>query len=170
MPDVFSEYQVWDWNNDSNLGMAGTGLIITTITGLNPATRYYFLLSALDEVGWSTQYPNVITSMTTSSAAPMAPDNIVISVTGNQLILDWGDVTLDVLGNPIVTSHYEVYVGDTFDFPCNFDTLIGTVELSFLELSDVVEYADRLFFKVVAVSGAIRSSSEVLKYRSNVNE
>ncbi len=170
MPDVFSEYQVWDWNNDSNLGMAGTGLINTTITGLNPATRYYFLLSALDEVGWSTQYPNVITSMTTSSAAPMAPDNIVISVTGNQLILDWGDVTLDVLGNPIVTSHYEVYVGDTFDFPCNFDTLIGTVELSFLELSDVVEYADRLFFKVVAVSGAIRSSSEVLKYRSNVNE
>jgi len=166
-PDILSDYQVWDWNNDANLGIAGTGLINTTITGLYPATRYYFLLLAIDEVGWITQYPAIITSMTTSVAAPMAPDNVVISIIGDQLILDWDDVTIDIQGNAIVPSYYEVYVGDTPDFICTYDTMVGTAEQSHMELYDVVEYADKLFFKVVAVSGAIRSSEKTRKSKSS---
>ena len=147
----------WDWNHDPNLSNAGTGLVSTVLSGLYPATRYYFMVLATDEVGWITQYPQVITAMTTSSAEPEAPENLSISIVDGLLILNWDDVTQDVLGNPIIPSYYEVFVGDHPDFICNFDSLIATVNESYLELDDVVDYADRLFFKVIAHIGMIRN-------------
>jgi len=109
-------------------------------------------------VGWVTQFPQAITAMTTSSAKPMAPANLSISIENGLVILNWDDVTQDVLGNPIVPSYYEVFVGDYPDFICNFDTLICTVNESYLELAEIVDYADRLFFKVIAHVGMIRST------------
>jgi len=116
------------------------------------------MVLATDEVGWITQYPQVITAMTTSSAEPEAPENLSISIVDGLLILNWDDVTQDVLGNPIIPSYYEVFVGDHPDFICNFDSLIATVNESYLELDDVIDYADRLFFKVIAHIGMIRNS------------
>lgn len=156
--DVDTDSPYWDWSHDPNLSQAGTGLVSTVISDLDPATRYYFLLLAIDEAGWTTEYPQVITAMTTSSAEPKTPENLSVSIVDGLLILDWDDVTEDVLGNPIVPSYYAVYVGDHPYFTCNFDSLIATVNESYLELADVVEYADRLFFKVIAVTGMIRKA------------
>jgi hypothetical protein len=157
-PEVSIADPCWDWNNDPILGFAGSNLVSAVVTGLNPATRYYFILLATDEVGWVTQFPQVITAMTNSSAEPMAPANLTISIVNGLLILDWDDVTQDILGNPIVPSCYEVFVGDNPEFICNFDSLISTVNESYLELEDIVEYADRLFFKVIALTGMIRTT------------
>ena len=157
-PEVTTSDAYWDWNNDPNLSNAGTGLVSTVLTGLYPATRYYFMILVTDEVGWVTQYPQIITAMTTSFAEPEAPENLTISVSNSLVILNWDDVTQDVLGNPIIPSYYEVFVGDHPEFICNFDSLIATVNESYLELADVVDYADRLFFKVVAHIGMIRNS------------
>ena len=157
-PEVSIADPCWDWNNDPNLEIAGSGLVSTVVSGLNPTTRYYFILIATDEVGWVTQFPQAITAMTTSSAKPMAPANLSISIENGLVILNWDDVTQDVLGNPIVPSYYEVFVGDYPDFICNFDTLICTVNESYLELAEIVDYADRLFFKVIAHVGMIRST------------
>lgn len=130
------------------------------LTGLNPATRYYFILLATDEAGWISQYPHTITAMTTSVAKPQAPKNITISIDDGLLILNWDDVTQDILGNPIVPSYYEVFVSDCPDFSCTFDTLIATVTESYIELADIVDYADRLFFKIIAHIGTIRNNKK----------
>lgn len=156
LPEVGAEAELWDQADDPNLQNPGSGLVSTTVTGLIPSTRYYFLLEATDEIGWITQYPSVITGMTSSSAQPQAPQNLTLAVQGTILTLDWDDVTQDVLGNLIGISYYEVHVADQPYFECTNETLLETVETSQLMLDGAVEFADSLLFKVIAVSGAIR--------------
>lgn len=156
-PNVGSSDELWDWIDDPALSNEWSGFVSTIVTGLNSATRYYFLLEAIDEVGWVAQFPSVITAMTTSSAPPQTPQNLSIIVQGQLLLLDWDDVTLDTQGNPITVDGYQVYVGDTPDFECNNDSLIATVSVSNLTLEDVVEYVDRLFLRIIANSGSIRT-------------
>ncbi len=169
LPDVNTSDSNWDWNNDSNMSNPNSELISTTISGLNPGTRYYFLLLALDGIGGSFEYPEIITAMTSSSAPPETPDNLTVEISEGLIILDWDDVAVDIFGNNIVISYYEVYVGDYPDFECNFDSLIGTVNESYLELPDVVEYADKLFFKIRANSGMIRRINNIQKYQIKTN-
>jgi hypothetical protein len=147
---------LWDSEDDPLLVNAGEGLVSTTITGLLSSTRYYFVLQAIDEVGWISQYPEFITGMTGSSYPPMMPQNLMLLVSGNDLLLNWDDVTTDTFGNPIEISYYEVHVSDEPYFECSVDTLVDSMEESELSLEGVAEYADRLFFKVIAISGAIR--------------
>ncbi|MDD3562656.1 MAG: fibronectin type III domain-containing protein [Candidatus Cloacimonetes bacterium] len=148
----------WDSEDDPSLANAGAGISSTTITGLLSSTRYYFILQAIDEVGWISQYAQLITGMTTSSYPPMMPENLVLSVSGHDLLLNWDDVTTDTFSNPIEISYYEVHVSDEPYFDCSFDTLIDSMEESELLLEGVAEFAERLFFKVITVSGAIRLS------------
>jgi len=161
-PDVSDTDMLWDSSNDSQLAFAGEGIISTTITGLLPATRYYFILQAFDEVGHITQYPQVISAMTSSSAIPMTPQNLVITVSGYDIILNWEAVTLDTSQNPINISYYEVYVSDQPYFACNIDNLLCTTETPSLLIEGGAEFADRLFFKIKAVSGAITKKDKVL--------
>ncbi|MDP2172452.1 MAG: fibronectin type III domain-containing protein [Candidatus Cloacimonadaceae bacterium] len=156
-PVVTMEDSMWCGAEDPNLLASGSGLITTTISGLIPSTRYYFMVYAIDAAGLSTHYPSVITAMTTSSTQPASPQNVDLTVAGSLLIIDWDDVTTDVLGNLIGISYYEVHVGDNPNFMCSSESLISTVTESTLTLTDVVDYADRLFFKVIAVSGTIRN-------------
>lgn len=167
--DVDTTHSYWDWNNDPNMSNPSSELISTTISGLNPGTRYYFLLLALDGIGGSFEYPEIITAMTSSSAPPETPDNLTVEISEGLIILDWDDVIVDIFGNNIVISYYEVYVGDHPDFECNFNSLIGTVNESYLELPDVVEYADKLFFKIRANSGMIRRINNIQKYQLKAN-
>lgn len=156
-PNVGYGDDSWDWNDDPTLSSAGSGFVSTIVTGLNSAVRYYFWLEAIDEVGWVAQYPVVVTAMTTASAPPQSPQNLSVIVQEQLLLLDWDDVTIDTLGNPITIDGYQIHVGDNPDFECNNDSLIATVSVSHLELEDVVDYVDRLFFRIIATSGSIRS-------------
>lgn len=72
-------------------------------------------------------------------------------------------MTDDIEGNPIIISAYSVFVGDVPDFECSIDAYIASVSEPYLELEGVVEYAERLFFKVIAESGSIRSRHTPLK-------
>ncbi|MDD2332641.1 MAG: hypothetical protein PHI68_08325, partial [Candidatus Cloacimonetes bacterium] len=83
--------------------------------------------------------------------------NLTLSIQGDQLVIDWAEVDTDIFGNPISISCYEVYVGDHPYFVCDNESLLTTVSESSLTLDGVIAYADRIFFKIVAVSGAIRS-------------
>ena len=169
LSDVNTSDSYWDWNNDSNMSNPSSEFISTTISELNPGTRYYFLLLALDGIGGSFEYPDIITAMTSSSAPPETPDNLTVEISEGLIILDWDDVIVDIFGNNIVISYYEVYVGDYPEFECNFNSLIGTVNESYLELPDVVQYADKLFFKIRANSGMIRRTRYINKSPINSN-
>lgn len=159
-PEVGTDDDLWDWHDDPNLQNVGSGMVSTTVTGLEATTRYYFLLQAVDQQGNITQHPNVITGMTSSSAPPLAPQNLSIAIEGSLLTLDWDDVTLDQLGNPITVSCYEVHASGHPYFGCSNETLLDTVLTSELLLDGVSEYGDRLFFKVIAVTGAIRGRAQ----------
>lgn len=154
--DVSEADMLWDNSNDPVLAYAGEGLVFSTVAGLEPATRYYFLLQATDEAGWVTQHPVIVTAMTSSAYEPQVPQHLSISVQNEVLSIDWDDVTQDIMGNTITVSHYEVHVSDQPYFDCSFDTLLQNVESSQIIMEGLTEYADRLFFKVIAVSGAIR--------------
>ncbi len=91
-------------------------------------------------------------SLTTAFPLPMAPQNLVIDVVGNDVILDWDPVTHDDLGNPISIDFYEVYSGSVPQFECGLDTLVGTVLTPGLTLSGLAGSADRAFFKVVTIA------------------
>ena len=82
------------------------------------------------------------------------------SIQNDLLALDWEDVTHDIMGNPITISYYEVHVSNQPYFECTPDTQLQTVQVSHLSLEGLTEYADRLFFKVIAVSGAIRDAGK----------
>jgi hypothetical protein len=148
----------WDQSDDPALAEAGDGYITTGISGLSPATRYYFLLQAIDAFGHIAQYPQIISAMTTSSALPLAPQELSIQISEGSILLDWEDVSQDELGNEIVVSHYEVYFGESPDFVPDVNNMV-TVELSELELPGVVEYLNGLFFRVVTVTGSIRQKA-----------
>ncbi len=162
-PDVSSDDMLWDQEDDPALQYAGSDLVTTTVTGLIPSIRYYFLLQATDEAGWITQYTTVITGMTTSSALPQTPQNMSVTIQGIQVTVDWDDVTQDIQGNPIGISYYEVHIADQPYFECSNETLLATVESSQIVLDGLTESVDRLFFKIIAVSGAIRSKPPMAK-------
>jgi len=162
-PGITTEDALWDFNADPVMQLPGSGFVSTTITGLIPSTRYYFRLFATDEAGWVTAFPEEITSMTSATDAPLAPQNLILSIQGDQLVIDWADVNTDIFGNPIGISYYEVYVGDQPYFVCDNESLLTTVSVSSLTLEGVIAYADRLFFKIVAVSGSIRSHAPAIK-------
>jgi len=100
--------------------------------------------------------------MTSSSAIPMTPQNLVLTVSGYDIMLNWDEVTLDTSQNPINISYYEVYVSDQPYFECNIDNLLCTTETPGLFLEGAAEFADRLFFKIKAVSGAITKKNKEL--------
>jgi len=150
---------IWNHLNDPNLINEGSGMVSTTITGLNPATRYYFALQALDAAGKIAQYPDYVTAMTTSSAAPKAPQNLVISIEGDQLVLDWDEVTEDIAGNAIQVAHYDIFLSEDPYFECSMDNYYDSYIAPPISLDYIVGYVDRLFVKVRAVTGAIRTQS-----------
>jgi hypothetical protein len=160
-PELGPDANLWDPEDDPALAYAGTGLLSTTVTGLIPSTRYHFILQALDEAGWITQYPSSVTGMTSSSVPPTAPQNVSLNISGNQLVINWDEVNLDINGNPIGVSYYEVHASDRPNFQCSNETLLDTVEGTELVLDGVLYFADRLFFKVITVSGAIRDQGSI---------
>lgn len=91
-------------------------------------------------------------SLSTPIPLPMAPQNLVIDVVGNDVILDWDPVTHDDLGNPISIDFYEVYSGSVPQFECGLDTLAGTVITPGLTLFGLAGTADHAFFKVVTIA------------------
>lgn len=173
LQEVCQEDSLWDGESDPNLYYPGSGLVSTAVTGLAPATRYYFLIQATDEAGWITPHPAVITAMTSSEHQPMQPQAVIVSIQNDILTVDWEDVTHDIMGNPVTISFYEVHVSNQPYFICTPDTQLQTVLVSQLAIDGLTEYADRLFFKVIAVSGAFRGSSENIsspRLNSNIKE
>ncbi|NLK49191.1 MAG: fibronectin type III domain-containing protein, partial [Candidatus Cloacimonetes bacterium] len=162
-PEPGEEDMIWNHLNDPNLINEGSGMVSTTIDGLYPVTRYYFALQALDAAGKIAQYPDYVTAMTTSSAAPKAPQNLVISIEGDQLVLDWDEVTEDTAGNAIQVARYDIFFSEDPYFECGPDNYFDSYNAPPIRLDYIVEYVDRLFVKVRAVTGAIRTKPDPAK-------
>jgi len=67
------------------LSVTGTSL---NVTGLNHNTTYYYRLRAVYN-GIAGPNSNTVTATTQNIAAPSAPVNVMISVSGNDIVISW---------------------------------------------------------------------------------
>lgn len=155
-PNVSHLNSCWDYANDPNLQFIGSGLVRTTITGLNQSTRYYFVLSALDDRGNFSDYPIEITAMTSSGGKPLPPQNVEIMIVGNDIHIDWDDVEYDTSGNEITPNRYDIYVSEEAEFDCSIDTFLDFTTDSSFVIEGIASEIPRLFFKIITVVGSVR--------------
>ncbi len=83
-------------------------------------------------------------------AEPLAPLNIQISISGNDVLLAWDDVVSDVDGNPMVPDAYHIYYQLEGDPYGEFAYLGQSATNSFTHIAGSA-MADRIFYYVSAV-------------------
>jgi len=145
---------LWSDSHDSSMTEIGTGLKSTTITGLGSGTRYYFRIRALDLADNACPLADEITAVTTGEFPPQPPANVILAINDNDLVINWDPVTEDVNGSPVTISRYDIYISDYPDFEPDPNSWLGSTTDTTIGIEDIDEL-DRLFIRVVAVSGAI---------------
>jgi hypothetical protein len=85
-----------------------------------------------------------------SGGIPAAPQNLQISVVGEDVHLNWDAVTTDTSGNPLEVALYELHVlASPDEEPSVFSILDITPETSYY-IPEVTPYVDQIFFCVKA--------------------
>jgi|GEM_PF-4397763 len=147
---------LWDGSQDAGLYELGSGVKTTTVTGLQPGTRYYFRVRATNIYGDNGELSQEISASTTGGSLPSAPQQPSIALNGDDILLSWQAVTTDVLGLPMQIDYYEIHASTEADFIPNLDTMIDiSLDNSYVH-TGVVPYLERIFYRVIAVQGDIR--------------
>jgi len=149
-PGVTMEAANYSFEEYDELVDPGEVTKMFTMENLQPSTQYYVRVAAFDIAGNYT-LSDEIGFFTSSDIVPMQPQNMILSVSDQDLTLSWTPVTQDINGNPITVNQYMIYLSDTPYFPLDESTYFDTVDSSSFVLEGVVEFIDRLFFRVVAV-------------------
>lgn len=108
-----------DWQEspaDSNVG----DQYYFTIPAITATTIIRYYLEAVDNSGFfntgfypeaGASGPIVFQAVYTPPTVPQSIEDLTILASGNDLILNWTEVTADTNGNPISFSHYNIYRG-----------------------------------------------------------
>lgn len=91
-PGSSSEFPATGWNHDNGLGgVAASGALTESVTGLSPATQYYFVAWVKSAGTW---YPGSVKTFTTAPAAPTleTPANTT-TLNTNNFTFTWNPVT-----------------------------------------------------------------------------
>jgi hypothetical protein len=124
----------------------------TVISGLNPGTQYFFAIRAVDLAGNASAMSPETSAIMAGGAAPSAPVMLSLARIGNDMILNWNDVTTDVLDNPITVTGYLIYADINPYFVISPSTLIGTSTVSsYTHTNGALN--SHMFYRVVAVVG-----------------
>jgi len=97
---------------------------------------------------------------TSLSAKPAAIDDLTITRSSSDVVLDWSDVTLNTNGDPITIDSYNIYRSATDAyFPIISDNLyVEGLEVSTYTDSSVITGDDgRYYYAVTSVSGGVES-------------
>ncbi len=162
---VTTDDMVWGLSDDPTLANIGAGFTSSRVTGLNPGTTYYFKIRALDSAGNASLLSAMEASNTTEgSFAPAVPQNIVITTTGNDVVLTWDPVATNTNGDPMTITGYEVYSTSDPDFEIDdsysiteYDGDSSSADTSFTHSGILNSISTHLFYKVTAVEGARQS-------------
>jgi len=140
------------WRDGYPVGQVQADQTTWTDTGLVNDQTYTYYVSAVYADGVQTSAVQIITATPTAPAGmpPAPPQNVVCSINGNDVNLDWDVVTADVLGNPVTVDGYKVYWSEEAVFICDDSTYLDETTAHSLVVSDVIAATEKLFFKVVA--------------------
>jgi hypothetical protein len=147
-PGVTSSTNVWNAANDSTLSLESS--FYSTITDLSPATRYYFVVQALDSAGNRNSLSNEL-RVSTLGAAPKAIDDLVIWRDGEDVKLLWSRITEDTVDEPIVVDAYRLYVNTTPEFTATSENFLMEVPDTSFTVTGATQLPLNYFFLVVAV-------------------
>jgi photosystem II stability/assembly factor-like uncharacterized protein len=123
-----------------------------TDTGLVNGQSYSYFVSVVYADDIQTSAVEIITGTpeAPSGMPPSQPQNVAVTISGNDINLDWDVVTTDTLGNPITVDGYRVYWSEEAVFTCDDTTYLDETTAHTMVISDIVDSAAKLFFKVVA--------------------
>jgi|GEM_PF-3242065 len=149
-PDVSLADMLWTDTNDPALSSAGSGTIITAITDLEIATRYYFRIRAIDLAG-NDSWSETVFATTHEAYAPMTPPNLRIYISGNDVVLEWDPVNTDTQGSPIEVAAYLIYGSTDPDFVADFGSLLYMTDQTYYVFEDIAAFVDMVFFRISAL-------------------
>jgi hypothetical protein len=139
---------------------------ISAVAGNQPLVYLRWTMGPTDEgwryCGWNIDDIEVWAKQAVGSA-PEAPQDLVASAAGNDLLLTWSPVTLDVNGLPVSIDYYEVYRNTNPHY-----TTTGLIPVGFPSSNEFIDLgilgnpAVNYFYRVVAVSLAGQSSEPSL--------
>ncbi len=180
--DFFDTYQIYYadhevvteadslWDKDDDPTLTDPSQQYTTITGLNPYTTYYFIIRAIDLAGNTGGFSPEYSGTTIGLYPPLPPQNIQITTSHPDVILNWDSVTEDTNGSTIPVGSYAIYNATFPDFPATTGYFLTTVNDTTYTHYDVLQ-ADKQFYKVTAIPGAVvrdvSISSDVKNYFFN---
>ncbi len=129
-----------------------------TIPGITSTTIIRYYLEAVDNSGFfntgffpaaGVNAPIVFQAVFTVPAAPRSIDDLTIHISGNNVDLNWSEITQDINNNPVVIDHYNVYRGALADY--SDLTFIGSsLTNSYVDIGGAT--ATQRFYEVRAVT------------------
>ncbi|MGC9361324.1 MAG: hypothetical protein ACP5F3_00170 [Candidatus Syntrophosphaera sp.] len=87
------------------------------------------------------------------SGIPLPPENLVITITGNDVSLQWDPVTLDTNLFPITVDGYSIYLKTN---PYGTYTYHDTTTQTQYSHIGVLNYQQKLFYRVRAIKNTVR--------------
>jgi len=162
-PGVSLDDELWDFRKDPLLAYPGTDVMVTNITGLNLDTRYYFRVRAVDEAGHISPLSEEISAIFVASVPPRAPQNLQISIEGNDIVLSWDAVSENLDGESLENVAYNIYLSDRADFVVDVGYLFDNTSVSSYTIYGAAALADRVFVRVCTTLGRQRMIRRPLK-------
>ncbi|MDD3284223.1 MAG: PKD domain-containing protein [Patescibacteria group bacterium] len=134
----------WQWT----FGDGQTSLEQNPIHTYTQAGQYSVKLKIIDSSGVADSLikTNYITVL---EVPPAPPENLTITISGRNAILNWEPVTTTIFNNPITITGYVIYFSEIPD--TNFWYLGCTEAITYTHYR-VTQYASGMFYRVVAVT------------------
>lgn len=141
-----SQFELLSPNPDSLLAPGETDALLVRF---NPQTSLP-VSDTLVIINNSANAPQIRITLngTGLSAAPQAPQNLQISLSGSGIVLNWDPVTLNLRGRPISPDYYFVYVADR---PDGYYTYHGFASTATYPHPYALLASARAFYRVSAV-------------------
>ncbi len=139
-------------NSDCAYGVAANDAGICSLTGVYATTAYFGSWTLIANPFSPDAYVAML-DPDYGAAIPLAPDAVTVSVSGDDIFLDWEDVTHDTTGAPITVDHYLVRYYPTA--PSGTFTVFGedgSITLSQWTHADAAALFGLGFYEVVAVT------------------
>jgi hypothetical protein len=127
------------------------------LTGLQDGVTYHIAVSATNTSGFTSLLSETVTgvpSLIVGARSPGFVGDLLLSRSGSDGLLSWGEVSYDIYGKPCEVDHYEIYRGTTPQFVPSAGNRIGvTVAPSFTDVGELTEGGSDQYYLVRAIDG-----------------